>query len=225
MSALEDLKEQISSEAKQRWEQIQDSSLFIQMKERYENLTPPAQKATVAGIAVVFSLIMFSIPWGYFSASSESVAAFEDQRQLIRDLLKVSRESHEVPDIPVPPDLNALRMQIDGVLQSARLVPEQIKGTENSADAVHLIPGNLSQGALNVSLAQLNLRQVVDIGHSLQSISSSVKMTDMRMEANAKDARYFDVVYRLVILSVPTQAEAPPEFEPPQPKSKKKADE
>jgi hypothetical protein len=214
MSALDDLKEQLTSEAKQRWEQIQDSSLFIQMKERYENLTPPAQKATLAGLAVLFLLLIFSLPMGYYSASSEYVTTFEDQRQLIRDMLKVSRESSEVPDIPVPPDLSTLRAQIEAQLQSARLVPEQIKGTENSADAVRLIPGNLSQGALNVSLAQLNLRQVIDIGHSLQSINPSVKLTDLKMEANAKDGRYFDVIYRLVILSVPTQNSAP-EFEPP----------
>jgi hypothetical protein len=223
MSALDDLKEQLTSEAKLRWEQFQDSSLFIQVKERYENLTPPAQKATLAAVAVIFLLLIFSLPMGYYSTSSEYVTTFEDQRQLIRDMLKVSRESHEVPDIPVPPDLATLRAQIEAQLQSARLVPEQIKGTENSADAVRLIPGNLSQGALNVSLVQLNLRQVIDIGHSLQSISPSVKLTDLKMEASTKDARYFDVIYRLVILSVPQQTAAAPEFEPPA--QKKKGDE
>jgi hypothetical protein len=88
---------------------------------------------------------------------------------------------------------------------------------------VKLIPGNLSQGALTVTLAQLNLRQIVDLGHALQSLSPSVKMTDLKMEANAKDARYFDVVYKLVMLAVPSQAnEAEPEAPPPPPKKRGK---
>jgi len=220
MSALDDLKEQLSSEAKNLWEKLQDNSLFIKMKERYENLTPVMQKVTVATIAVIFLYLIFSIPLGYFSASRESVAAFEEKRQLIRDLLKVSREAQEVPDLPVPPDLSTLRSQIEGQLQAARLLPEQIKGTENSSDPIKLIPGNLNQGALNVSLSQLNLRQVIDIGHALQNISPSVKMTDLKMEASLKDARYFDVIYKLVVLAVPSQTETAEIEPPPQPKKK-----
>ncbi len=221
MAALEDLKEQIGSELKNQWEKFQDSSLFIQTKERYENLTPVMQKVTLGGIAVVLLYLVLSIPLSYFSTSRESVTAFEDKRQLIRDLLKVSREAQEVPDLPVPPDLATLRTQIDAQLQAARLIPEQIKGTENANDPVHLIPGNLNQGALKVNLAQLNLRQIIDVGHALQSISPSVKMTDMKIEASLKDARYFDVVYKLVVLAVPTQEAAEPE-PPPPPKKKGK---
>jgi len=216
MAAFEDLKERLSSEAKNQWDKFQDSSLFIQTKERYENLTPVMQKVTLGAVAVILLYLVLAVPLGFFSSSSESVAAFDDKRQLIRDMLKVSREAQEAPDLPVPPDLGTLRTQIDAQLHAARLLPEQIKGTDNSSEPVKLIPGNLSQGALTVSLAQLNLRQIVDLGHALQSLSPSIKMTDLKMEANARDARYFDVVYKLVMLAVPNQTneletpEAPP---------------
>lgn len=223
MAAFEDLKERLSSDLKLRWDQLQETSLFIRVKERYENLTPAMQKVTVAGIALLFLYLVFAIPMDFYTASSESVTAFEDKRQLIRDLLKVSRESQDVPDLPVPPDLGSLRSQIENVVSAARLMPEQIKGTENSAEPVKLIPGNLNQGAVTVSLAQLNLRQIIDLGYAFQGISSSIKMTDLKMEANTKDPRYFDVIYKLVILAVPSQQEEMPEPEaPPPPKRKGK---
>ncbi len=223
MSALDDLKERLTSEAKLRWDQIQDSSLFIQTKERYENLTPNMQKLTIAGVSLLLLYLVLAMPLGFFSTSHEYVTDFEDKRQLIRDLLKVTRESQEAPDIPVPPDVATLRSQIESQLQSARLMPEQMTGTESSSEPVKIIPGNLSQGALTVSLAQLNLRQIIDVGHSLQSISPSVKMVDLSMHTNAKDARYFDVIYKLAILAVPNLAEtAEAEATPPPPKRRGK---
>lgn len=219
--AFEDLKERFESEFKSLTEKVQESSLFIQMRERYENLTPPMQKATLAGIGLFLFYILFSIPYGYFSSSSEAVTSFEDKRQLMRDLMKVSREAQDVPNIPMPPDVSSLKSQIDGQIQSAQLLPEQIQSTEISSEKVNLISGSLIQGALKVSLLQLNLRQIIDLGYQFQSISPSIKMTDLKMEANAKDPRYFDVTYKLAVLAVPHASEAAPD-EPAPPKRRRK---
>jgi hypothetical protein len=217
--ALEDLKERLQSESKLLWEKVQDSALFIKTKDRYENLTPPVQKAVMAGVSLLIVYLFLSIPLGYFSTSSESVTDFESKRDLIRSLVKTSREAQEVPNIAVPPDVNSLKSQIDGQIQAARLLPEQIQATQVVSEKVNLIPGNLIQGVLRVSLLQLNLRQIVDLGYQFQAISPSVKMTDLKMEANAKDSRYYDVTYNLAVLNVPS--EAPPVIEEPAPPKKK----
>lgn len=203
MSAIDDLKERISSELKNLSEKAQESSLYIRLSEQYENLTPIKQKLTIAGASLFVLMIMVSIPWGYFSTSADHIVEFEDKRQLIRDLLKVSRDASQVPNAPIPPDVASFRSQIQGLLESDRLIPEQIKGIENFVSNSKLIPGKLSQGSVAVSLGQLNIRQVIDIGHQLQNISQSVKMTDLDITANAKDPHFFDVVYKLIILAVP----------------------
>ncbi len=77
-----------------------------------------------------------------------------------------------------------------------------------------LVLKNLTEGVLQANLAELNLRQVLDMGHSFQSINPSVKLKDMDMIANREDSRYFDVTYKLVALAVPAPPEVPVEAPP-----------
>ncbi len=208
MSALEDFKERLSSDLKSLAERVQESSLFVQLKDKYENLTPIQQKISVVFVSLFVLYIFFSIPLSYYSTSSDYVTEFEEKRDRIRELLKVTRDAKETPNIPVPPDMSTLRAQIQGLLESDRLIPTQIKGIENAVTTSRLIPNNLSQGTVNVSLAELNLRQLVEIAHQLQSISQSVKMTDLEITANSKNSHYFDVIYKLVVLAIPQQVES-----------------
>jgi hypothetical protein len=224
MAALDDIKDRFKSEFKQLTERIQESGPYIKLSEQYENLTPVKQKLVILGGFFLLILFLVSIPWGYYSASKDYIADFEDKRQLIRDLLKVSRDSKEVPSIPIPPDITTLRAQIQGLIESDRLLPEQIKGIENTLTSSRLIPGSLSQGTVSVTLDRLNLRQVIDIGYQLQSISPSVKMTDLNMTASSQDPRLFQVLYKLVVLAVPTPSESPAEPEPPARKRKSTGD-
>lgn len=220
---IDDLKDQFGSSLRQSWEQFQESSLYNQLKDRYENLTPLAQKLSIIGIVLLFGLIVFSIPWGFYSQSSQYVSDFESKRNIIRDLLKVSREAHDNPDIPVPPLLESAKSQIDTSLKAAQLIPEQMKGIEILTEKSDLVPSTLSNGVLRVSLAKLNLRQIVDLGYQMQAINSSLKMKDLLIEANLQNPKYFDVVFKLIALNVPQEPlPAPPEPEEPKGKNARK---
>jgi len=208
---LDDLKERFSSESRQLWERIQESAAYNQLRDRYENLTPAKQKLTVAGVVALIVMLILSMPYSSFTQSADSEHDFEEKRNTIRELLKVSRESSEIPDIAQPPSIEALRSNVENLLKSANLLPEQIKGSQVGSSSTLLIPANLSSGQLQVSLAKLNLRQIVDLGYQIQSINPSVKVKDMLMQANREDSRYFDVVFKLVALAVP----APQAAEPP----------
>jgi hypothetical protein len=98
-------------------------------------------------------------------------------------------------------------------------LPEQIKGANASASKSQLIPDNLLEGALEVRLAKLNIRQIVDLGYKFQNVSPSVKMKDLVISANLEDNRYFDVIYQLVALAVPAPQEFPIEENTPNEKS------
>jgi hypothetical protein len=218
---FDDLKEQVTNSLRSSWEQFQESSLYQHGRDKYENLSPVVQKLVVFGGAGFLALIFLSIPWGAFSTSSDSIMQFEDKRALIRDLLKVSREASEAPDIPVPPDVNSIKSQIEGSLQQAQLLPEQMKGVEIISETTTLIPANMVAGMLQVSLSALNLRQIVDLGYQIQAVSPSVKMLGMNMSANSLKPKYFDVVFKLVSLNVPQAPVITPDAD--EPKGGKKA--
>lgn len=218
---FEDLRENALSQLKHQTERFQESSAFNQLKDRYENLSPSMQRFVLAGTVALIAFLFMSIPLGYFSSSSTFVEEFESKRQTIRDLLKASREAQDVPSIPIPPSPDDLRSRIEQVLAQSRLTPEQIKSVQVSSVSSGMIPGNLTQGAVDVTLAKLNLRQIVDIGHQIQSFSPSIKLKDLSMTANAEDGRYFDIIYKLIVLAVPNMEAPAPIEEPPAPRQKK----
>ena len=57
--ALEDVKEKIQTELKNQWEQFQETSLYIQTKERFENLSPVMQKLSLIGVSILFLYLFF----------------------------------------------------------------------------------------------------------------------------------------------------------------------
>ncbi|MEK6627576.1 MAG: hypothetical protein AABY53_03030 [Bdellovibrionota bacterium] len=204
MSALENLQEQLKNMGSKISQAIQDSPAFAQAKDRYENMDPPAQKMTfMLGVAVLLFL-MFFIPFSYLSESQTSLSLFEERRNLIRELFKTHRDSTAAPDIVVPPSLEGLKSSVMSVIANAELLPEQNIGLSEGAIEGRLISSSLISSVLEVRLAKLNLKQIVDIGASIVSISSSVKMKDLFINANAQDTRYYDVTYKLYSLNVPT---------------------
>jgi hypothetical protein len=209
---LDDIKDSLKSQLGQTWERIQESSVYNQMKDRFENLSPTRQKLTLMGAGALTALVVISIPYSYYATSNDYVFEFEEKRNLIRELLKVTRESSEVPDIPAAPNGDTLRNTIENQLRNANLLPEQMKGVEVITADTGLVPKGLLETGLKVSLAKLNLRQIVDIGYGMQSISPSVKMNDVNIFANNEDAKYFDVEFKLITLAVPqVHIEAEPE--------------
>lgn len=211
---LDDLKDRIASDARATWERVQESAVYNQLRDRYENMTPPMQKLTLVGVAALISFIILSIPYGHYSTSNEYVGEFESKRMTIRELLKVTRESADVPQIPQAPPMEMIRSTVENQIKAANLLPEQIKGSEATTDSAKIIPKNLTEGALQINLSKLNLRQVLDLGYQFQTINPSVKLKDLTMTVNREDSRYYDVNYKLVALAVP----AAPEISAEEPK-------
>lgn len=213
---LNDIKEQFKQQLIHSWERIQETSIYHHIKDRYENLSPQKQKWTLIGIAIVFAFFTLNFPYTYLTESHSSIVQFEERRDLIRRLLKVSRESSEIPNIPMAPPPETLRSEFTNKLESMNLMPDQIRSIDLTNGDSQLIPGNLSQGGVTVNLMKLNLRQVVDIGHQLSSVSPSIKMNTLKLSLNREDTRYLDAAIGFISLAVPQiTPPAPAEEEPP----------
>ncbi len=200
---FDDIKEKLVAEFANLQEKIKESSIYNQLSDKYDNLTPNLQKTVFYGSIAFVVLILLYIPFSYYSQSSTYESEFKERRQLIRDLLKVSKDVQEAPDLPMPPSAEALKTQIDSQLQIARLIPEQISSIEQVYEKSTLIADSLISYITKVSLVQLNIRQILDVGSQLESLSPSVKMKDLFIEPNQKDPRYFNVTYKLVALKIP----------------------
>lgn len=220
MSRFDELTEQIKSSLQQTWNRVQESEAYTQLNDKYQSLSPSGQKIAQIVTAFFIAGIVLYSPISQLQLSSDLLTQFEEKRDLIRDLFKTYRESSGHLQMAQSPQSNELISNVQTTLQSARLIPEQIVSVAATESEGRLIPVSLQQAVVEVKLAKLNLRQVVDIGTLLSGLSRVVKVKDMLMQANAEMAGYFDVSYKLYALKVP---ELPPEPPPEPTQSKKKS--
>lgn len=221
MSQLDDIKEQMKAGWQNLMQKVQENPSYVQFQDRYQTLSPSSQKMVRLLAALTFILILVFYPMSLVFTSQESITAFEEKRNLIRDLFKTYREASAQPNIPTPPSVESLKASINSIITTADLTDEQKGGVIEAATEGKLIPANLVSHVINVSLSKLNIRQIVDIGINIVGISESVKMKDMTITANPTDTRYFDVTYKLYSLNVPEPTPEPlPEIDKPSKKKK-----
>jgi len=203
MALIDDLKERLKAGAERALDRVTESAAFNQLKDRYQNFSPLMQKLFIGGTIFVVLALLLSVPMTSFLGSTDDVGKFEEQRDLIRDMFKLQQDTQNTAGLVPAPAMDALILRINSDLKNAQLLPEQIKGVTTDAPPANL-PKEHIDGALRVALGKLNLRQVVDIGYQITAISPALKMTDMSIEANLQDGHYFDVVYKVVSLKVPS---------------------
>lgn len=204
MAALDDLKEQLKERGSALWERINESTIYNNIRERYEAWPPALQKGLiVTGIFLIVAMV-FSLPFNYLESASDRMTEFEERRSLIRELLKAGRVNRSLMPISSGPSPEVLRSQIDGIIRSANLIPDQIgpiqEADANEAEA--LVPKTVGISAVVVSLKKLNLRQVVDIGYELNRMHSAVKLLGLEVSA-ANLKNYYDAQFKVVSFSFP----------------------
>lgn len=218
---LDALKEQILDRLRTLWGQIRETSAFINLSAKYEELSPNVQKLINIGAVLLVLLIVFSIPLSYLSTSSDNVSLFEEYKQTLRDLLQVQRELAQAPDVPQSPPPDQIKSRIQQILTESGVAPEQIRevrDVDTSGDPATLaIPASVRQAGVSTTLIKLNLKQVVDIGYQIQNIGPNLYVTSIDMTANKEDVHYYDIIYRIVGFSVDEATTAP---EPEQPTKK-----
>ncbi len=222
MSRLEELSNAFKARAEQLAHRLQETEVYQKLAERYQGLSPQGQRLTsFAVVAVIACALLFS-PLGSYFTSQENVATFETQRDLIKDFFKTYREANKDAGLSMPPPADMLISQITSQLQSNQLLPEQIVGVTQASIEGRMIPEKFIKDVVHVSLAKLNLRQIVDIGNSLNRLSESVKMKDLSINARGDMKGYFDVTYKLYALNIPeTQVMAPmPDLEEAKPSAR-----
>lgn len=211
---LADILDQIKDRLKMVWDKIQESGIYQQAMEKYEDLPSTQQKMIRICGSILLILFILSPPISSLLSSQDIVQEFERKREVTRELLQVVRDASNAPNIPQAPDLFALQSRFQQDLQNDRLLPEQIHSIQSDSDSGKLIPKKLSMGSLGINLKNLNIRQIVDIAYRLSTVAPTIKMTDLELTTSADKPGYFNFNSKLVALKTPPPP-PPPEMDTP----------
>ncbi len=190
---------------------LEESDSYARLKERYDSFSPTTQKAIVAATALVIALVILQFPKSFYDAGSENLALFEENRDLILNLYRVKRLAVTTPQGPAPLQAPELESRARNAVTSARVQPEQIKGISNFDNAgprsSSFIPKEVTQAGVEVRLANLNLSQIVDIGHALTNIGAA-KIVGLDIRPGNSVGNYFDATFKVVSFNFPASAVA-----------------
>lgn len=219
---FEDLKDKIIEKWQEFIGQIQESSVYNNLREQYDNLAPEKQRLITFGGSALIALFFFSIPLSYLSSSSDSIGQFDEIRQTIRELFRV----RSLPDLgnPLPNgfDFSQTQGSIRSLLQTSQVLPEQVLDiSEDPSFKTPLAKPPILQSSVAVKLKNINASQMIDIGKKLQTMGNSSKLMAIDIQAQREKGLYFDVVYKLVNFYFPQEETAPPD-QPRRPRRKGK---
>ncbi len=206
MSRLEDLKEQLIEKVLPYWNEFRENPTVLQIKEQYEGLSLLYRRGILVGLGLFLFFIIGSIPYAYFSESTELVGEFEESIFVVKELLKVKQEKDQAPAAPAGMDLTTLRNRVDSISNSPLLTDEQ-KGTVSSLEAssfdkMKAIPKEVVKVGVKVPFKALTLSQFVDFGQQLQR-TQGAKMTGLFLEASKDHDHYLDVQFELASFTLP----------------------
>lgn len=205
--AFEDLREQLKDRVSEALAKIQESSAFNTLRERYESQTPTGQKLITAGGIVFAVLFVLMIPYSYISSGSDSLVAFEENRELIQGLLRASRSASEPPPLPPPMSTDTLRTSIERMVREQGLLPDQTAPIENVPPDVNkgFAPAGVLHTAVAVPLKKLNLNQVIEIGNYLQNgLGPGTKLMGIDIVQSAGQTHYYDMILQVVSFGIPS---------------------
>lgn len=206
---FDEIKDQIREALASIRERIEESSMYNTARERFEQLSTPAQKAIVVGAVITGVLLVLSFPLGMLLESTDFNTEFQSNRETLRELLQAQtvKDSITVP----PPGLSSgeIKSRVSSVLESAFLLEEQRGSIDDlPPKASQLASPPIIQTGVSVALKKLNLSEIINIGHQLQTIDQSIVLTGLEINATQERDNYFNVVYQLVSFALPPIEEA-----------------
>lgn len=209
---IDDIKDRLLESAQAVKSKLEENDQYLAVKEKFDSLDPLAQKVIAGLVAFIIVFILFQIPMSYYSSSSENLALFDENRDLVLDLYRVKRRAMLAPQAPMPVPAADLEARARNALGAARVQPDQIKSVaffdNQGPRASSFIPKTVEQKGVEVRVANLNVTQIIDVGHALSTLAESVKMVAMEITPGSQPGSYFDASFKLVSFSASTGSSA-----------------
>lgn len=207
-----DLKEKLMESLQQIWSRIQESSIYIQLMERYSNFNPTVQKLILAGLVFFAVFFVYMIPDSFVTSSKTYEDNFHVNRRLIRDLFRTARYPVIRANEFKGPDFDEMKSLIEAQMNGAQIIDSQ-KGPfvpVNKPLASKLVPGAIQQAGLAFEVKKLNLRQIVNLSQKLSALHPNTKLAGVDIQADKEDPHYYNVKFTMSSLSLPMKDESAP---------------
>lgn len=204
--AFEEVKDQVLEALQSAKSKLDEFEPYQKVREAYDSMPTLVQKLVLGTIGFLIAFVFFLIPYSFYSSGSENLALFEENRDLVLDLYRVKRKIVSSPQAPPPMDPSSLESYARSAVTGARVQPEQIKAISfvdgSTSKPSTAIPKSVRQNLVEIRLANLNLTQIVDIGHALSNIQST-KVMSFDLRPGTAEGNYFDVIFKIVSFDIP----------------------
>jgi len=213
--AFESQKEQLKEQWADLSAKIQESTTFNNLREKFESQTPSVQRAIVIASAVFAFLFLLSFPYGYYSTSEDNMIQYEENRGLIKGLLRASRSANTPSPLPTPMDSGSLRGRVDAILRTNRLLPEQIgEMSDIRAGSIKDIPAGVVQTGLALQIKKINVKQMVALSTQFQNMGMGTKLMGLDIVQSLGQTHYYDMIVKIVNFGLPAIADSGPADDP-----------
>ena len=118
------LKDRIRDRLVEFWGRIEETSLYMSLREKFEALSSRTQKAIIVSGILLLGLFLLSFPYSYISESQDNMTGFEENRELVRGLLKASKTLKEISPLPPEASPEILSNMVTRSLDEFHLVAE-----------------------------------------------------------------------------------------------------
>ena len=202
---MESLKEYLVERFKTYRNQLENSEFYINLKQRYEGLSPTVQKSIRYGFIFCLLYSIYSIPSSYTSSAREKLSFFKENRELTRQMIHASRTSSETQSISSTMTMDQLKSKVNTRIDYEQLLTEQTKDPRPIRKKVpkSILPaGNVKQFGLKAQVQKLTLKQWILLGEGLDSIENS-RLFNLSLQADSKDPHYFNMEYEMISFSIP----------------------
>lgn len=207
-----DIKEKFIEAFQQFASRVQESSIYIQLMERYRNFNPLMQKLIVASLVFFVLFAVYLIPDSFVSSSVTYEESFQVNRRLVRDLFRTARNPMIRADQFKGPDFDEMKSLIEAQMMGAQIIDSQ-KGAflpVNKPLPSKLVPGAIQQTGLSFEVKKLNLTQIVQLSQKLSSLHPNTKLSGVDIQADKEDPHYFQVKFTMSSLSLPIKDDSAP---------------
>ena len=199
----DDIKEQLTEQFQVYQSKFLESSAFIQVKEKYENLTPRQQKWIQKSLLTLFVLWILYVPFGYFFSSVTSIQKINENKRLMNELTAIS-QLETGGEAPPAPELNNMTTVVRSHISDERILEKQIAEIRplNPNETITSLPKFVEQMGVYVLLSQLNLRQIVSVTHRVDKIFPTARVFNMKILPNKENPQYSDLSLSLVFFKL-----------------------
>lgn len=206
---FEDIKEESLEQLNVYKEKIQESSIYIQIKEKYDQLNPKQQKYVNIGSILVVTYLVLSIPLGSLSEANNKIERYKAEKKLLANFKKAQEAASTAPRPQKPQDGNRLSRNLKSLFEKEGLSKDQIGEadafTEDNTGQFPEIPKEANITGVKAKLNQINIKQLVDVLKKVETQSAPSKMTHLKINPTAEKAGFYDVAFELRGFDLPVE--------------------